>query len=108
MVRHLRATASRGLSIWRLDPEQMAFVSFSDAGGVGSCEGSVDEKGLPEDPTQGAWMVLATDKSVIDNRVVRASILGWRSPKLRRNVTSTLAGERQALSAAVAEVEFLQ
>eukprot|EP00959_Pyramimonas_sp_CCMP1952_P087990 1841052-Pyramimonas_sp.AAC.1 len=53
-------------------------------------------------------MVLATDKSVIDNRVVRASILGWRSSKLRRKVTSTLAGETQALSQAVAEVEFLQ
>eukprot|EP00959_Pyramimonas_sp_CCMP1952_P431058 9027876-Pyramimonas_sp.AAC.1 len=75
MVRHLRATASRGLSIWRLDPDRTAFVSFSDAGGVGASEGQLDERGLPQDPTQGAWMVLATDKSVIDNRVVRASTL---------------------------------
>eukprot|EP00959_Pyramimonas_sp_CCMP1952_P113176 2365567-Pyramimonas_sp.AAC.1 len=78
MVRHLRATASRGLIIWRLDPERMAFVSFSDAGGVGANEGLLDRQGLPADPTQGAWMVLATDNSVIDNCAVRASTLGWR------------------------------
>eukprot|EP00959_Pyramimonas_sp_CCMP1952_P246165 5145278-Pyramimonas_sp.AAC.1 len=86
----------------------MAFISFSDAGGVGASEGQVDDKGLPEDPTQGAWLILAADKSVIDNRAVKASTLAWRSSKLRRKVTSTLAGETQALCAAVAEVEFLQ
>eukprot|EP00959_Pyramimonas_sp_CCMP1952_P426475 8932566-Pyramimonas_sp.AAC.1 len=63
MVRYLRSTASRGLTIWRLDPEKMAFVSFSDAGGVGAHEGLLDDQGLPADPTQGAWMVLATDRS---------------------------------------------
>eukprot|EP00959_Pyramimonas_sp_CCMP1952_P030613 641636-Pyramimonas_sp.AAC.1 len=53
-------------------------------------------------------MVLAADKSVLANRSVKASILGWRSSKLRRKVPSTLAGETQALSSAVAEVEYLQ
>eukprot|EP00959_Pyramimonas_sp_CCMP1952_P199424 4171275-Pyramimonas_sp.AAC.1 len=33
LVRHLRCTGSRGLTIWRLGPERMAFISFSDAGG---------------------------------------------------------------------------
>eukprot|EP00959_Pyramimonas_sp_CCMP1952_P464259 9486285-Pyramimonas_sp.AAC.1 len=37
-------------------------------------------------------MVLATDKSVIDNCVVRASTLGWRSSKLRRK--SLYSGRR--------------
>eukprot|EP00959_Pyramimonas_sp_CCMP1952_P130047 2719436-Pyramimonas_sp.AAC.1 len=73
MVRYLRSTASRGLSIWKLDPDRMAFVSFSDAGGVGANEGLVDERGLPEDPTQGAWMILAADRSVLDNCAVKAS-----------------------------------
>eukprot|EP00959_Pyramimonas_sp_CCMP1952_P193913 4054857-Pyramimonas_sp.AAC.2 len=44
MVRHLRATASRGLSIWRLDPERMAFASFSGAGGAGANGGQVGER----------------------------------------------------------------
>eukprot|EP00959_Pyramimonas_sp_CCMP1952_P058466 1221026-Pyramimonas_sp.AAC.1 len=44
----------------------------------------------------------------MSNQTVKASLLGWRSCKLRRKVPSTLAGETQALSAAVAEVEFLQ
>eukprot|EP00959_Pyramimonas_sp_CCMP1952_P100727 2107137-Pyramimonas_sp.AAC.1 len=86
----------------------MSFISFSDAGGIGSTEGLLDDRGLPVDPTQGAWMVLAADCSVLENKAVKASILGWRSSKLRRKVPSTLAGETQALSAAVAEVEFLQ
>ena len=103
MARHLRATASRGLTIWRLDPERMAFISFSDAGGVGSTEGLLDDRGLPADPTQGAWMILAADQSS-KNSAAKASILGWRSSKLRRKVPSTLAGETQALSAAIAEV----
>eukprot|EP00959_Pyramimonas_sp_CCMP1952_P242270 5063782-Pyramimonas_sp.AAC.1 len=86
----------------------MAFVSFSDAGGVGAKEDMLDDKGLPDDPTQGAWMVLAADADVLSNQAVKASMLSWRSSKLRRKVPSTLAGETQALSAAVAEVEFLQ
>eukprot|EP00959_Pyramimonas_sp_CCMP1952_P295258 6175316-Pyramimonas_sp.AAC.1 len=53
-------------------------------------------------------MVLACDQAILDNKAVKASILGWRSSKLRRKVPSTLAGETQALSAAVAEVEYLQ
>eukprot|EP00959_Pyramimonas_sp_CCMP1952_P287932 6021377-Pyramimonas_sp.AAC.1 len=53
-------------------------------------------------------MALATDRSLLDNRSVKASILGWRSCKLRRKAPSTLAGETQASPAAVAEVEHLQ
>eukprot|EP00959_Pyramimonas_sp_CCMP1952_P292105 6109205-Pyramimonas_sp.AAC.1 len=81
----------------------MARVSFSDAGGAGAVDGMSDERGLPEDPTQGAWMVSACDQAALDNQAVKASILAWRSSQLRRKVLSTLAGKTQALSAAVAE-----
>eukprot|EP00959_Pyramimonas_sp_CCMP1952_P116300 2431401-Pyramimonas_sp.AAC.1 len=47
-------------------------------------------------------MVLATDRSVLENRAVRASLLGWRSSKLRRRFPSTLAGETLVLAPAVA------
>eukprot|EP00959_Pyramimonas_sp_CCMP1952_P001782 36678-Pyramimonas_sp.AAC.1 len=63
----------------------------------------LDDRGLPEDPTQGAWMVFAADRDILENRSVKASLLGWRSSKLRREVPSTLAGETQPLSAAIAE-----
>eukprot|EP00959_Pyramimonas_sp_CCMP1952_P117940 2466017-Pyramimonas_sp.AAC.1 len=69
----------------------MAFVSFSDAGGVGANINQDDDRGLPDDPTQGAWMVLTTDRSVLGNHAVKASIIGWRSSELRRKVPSTLA-----------------
>eukprot|EP00959_Pyramimonas_sp_CCMP1952_P354018 7417028-Pyramimonas_sp.AAC.1 len=85
----------------------MSFVSFSDAGGIGGL-GTDDSKGLPNDPTQGALIVLACDRNIENNKCVRTSILAWRSSRLRRKVLSTLAGETQALSSAVAEVEYLQ
>eukprot|EP00959_Pyramimonas_sp_CCMP1952_P468629 9493554-Pyramimonas_sp.AAC.1 len=53
MVRHLRSTASRGLTVWKLDPERMAFISFSDAGGVGAFDDLLDDKGLPDGPHPG-------------------------------------------------------
>ena len=36
LARHLRATASRGATIWAFDPQKMCFATFSDAGGVGA------------------------------------------------------------------------
>eukprot|EP00959_Pyramimonas_sp_CCMP1952_P040812 853572-Pyramimonas_sp.AAC.1 len=80
----------------------MSFVSFPDAGGAGGF-GANGSRGLPEDPTQGAWVVLACDRRIEGNQCVRASILGWRKSKLQRKVPSALAGETQALLSAVAE-----
>ena len=41
-------------------------------------------------------------------RTVKVSPISWRSPKLQRKVSSTLAGETLALSRVVAEVEWLR
>ena len=62
-VNYLRSTSDRAIKIWAFDPREMAFVVFSDAGGINT-KGSdlLDEEGLPTDSTQGAWLVLATEK----------------------------------------------
>ena len=53
-------------------------------------------------------MVLMADRRVESGARTRVSMLAWKSSKLRRRVSSTLAGESLALSAAVAEVQWFQ
>ena len=80
----------------------MVLVAASDAGGI-------DSKHLgDEDTVQGAWVILATGSMPTSSHKVRASILSWRSAKLRRRVASTLAGEALAFSQALGELEWLQ
>lgn len=50
MVKHLRSAASQGLSVSKMNPDQIRLVSVSDSGGVGSAAGRV----------HNATMVLAT------------------------------------------------
>ncbi|CAE7545245.1 unnamed protein product [Symbiodinium sp. CCMP2592] len=107
-INFLRTTASRPLTIWKHDPNEMAFLAVSDAGGTGSKYDTLDEDGLPSDNTQGAWMVLTAGSLPIGNQRVRASPLSWRSSKLRRKVFSTFGGATQAMLQALNEVDWLQ
>eukprot|EP00913_Durusdinium_trenchii_P008595 g8070.t1 len=103
-VNFLRSTASRPLILWRYDPEEMCFIACSDAGGI-NVQGTdqLDEDGLPQDATQGAWMVLAAERLPEGKRPVRASPITWRSSKLKRKVFSTFGGETQAMLQGVNE-----
>ena len=107
-VNFLRSTASRPLTLWRMDPENLSFIAISDAGGIGAKHETLDDEGLPSDSTQGAWMVLAAETLPVGNLQVRASPLAWRSSKLKRKVFSTFGGETQAMLQSIAEVDWLQ
>ncbi|CAE7324282.1 RE1, partial [Symbiodinium necroappetens] len=107
-VNHLRSTASRAIKIWRFKPEEMVFISVSDAGGVTVREGETDEEGLPTDATQGAWAVFTAEGHPVGAQQVRATPVAWRSSKLKRKVFSTFGGETQAMLQGVNEVEWLQ
>ena len=108
-VNFLRTTAERPLKIWRFNPKHMAFIVCSDAGGINT-KGSemVDEKGLPTDSTQGAWIVLAAEKLPCGGQQIKASPIAWRSSKLKRKVFSTYGGETQAMLQGINEVDWLQ
>ena len=108
LIRHLRETASRAIILWPIPLSQISLVSLSDAGGTGGAEDRVESDGLPTDATQGAWMILAAGPGISDGVKTPVSVLSWKSTKLRRRVSSTLAGETLALSAAIAEVEWVQ
>ncbi|CAE7227094.1 unnamed protein product [Symbiodinium sp. CCMP2456] len=94
-VNHLRNTASRPLTIWKIQPSDLSFVI-------------IDELGLPADATQGAWMVVASEGLPIGDQKVRASPISWRSSKLKREVYSTFGGETQAMLQGLAEGDWLQ
>ena len=108
LVRHLRGSACDAISLWPIPIQEFTLVSLSDAGGIGGKEEKVESDGLPSDVTQGAWMILAAGAGLASGDRTPVSVLAWRSSKLKRRVSSTLAGETLALSAAIAEIEWFQ
>jgi hypothetical protein len=108
MIGHLRSTSAQGLRFKKFKPDEMTFIGVSDAGGVDGEVRSRDERGLPEDPVQGAWMVLASNLLPAHDQRIPISVLSWRSSKLKRRVTSTMASETMSLSQCLGEVEWLQ
>lgn len=99
---HLRNTAQQCLTLHRFGPK----TSFIVASG-----GGVDGKPVldnQEDTVQGAWVVLMANKIPSASFKTKVSIISWRSAKLRRRVSSTLASEALAFSQSLGEVEWLQ
>eukprot|EP00959_Pyramimonas_sp_CCMP1952_P177693 3713903-Pyramimonas_sp.AAC.1 len=72
----------------------MLFATASDCGGVAANSG---------DKPQQAWQVHAADAALSRGSRARVTPLAWRSCRVKRQVPSTLAGEVQSLSAALAE-----
>lgn len=106
MVSYLRNSAQQTLVLNKFDNQKMLFITASDAGGV---DGSSPlDQPLPEDTNQGAWVIMAADQLPSASKRIKISILSWRSSKLKRRVSSTLAGEALSFSQALGEVEWLQ
>ena len=108
MVGHLRSSAKQALRIRPFEPSTMTFIGVSDCGGVDGEVRTTGEDGLIQDPVQGAWLVMASNLLPSHDRRVGVSVLSWRSSKLKRRVTSTMAGETLAMSQCLAELEWLQ
>jgi len=87
----------------------MILIAASDAGGVaGKPVREEDPNGELEDTVQGACVILAANKMPSASHRTKVPFLPWRSSKLKRRVSSTLAGEALAFSQAMAGVEWLQ
>ena len=109
VVAHIKNTASQSLVLHKLRNEDMLFIMASDAGGVAGKPVRQEEPGNPpEDTVQGAWVIFASDKMPSASQKIKVSTLSWRSSKLKRRVSSTLAGEALAFSQGLSEVEWLQ
>ena len=108
MIGHLRSTAGQGLRIRAFNSKEMTFIGVSDAGGVDGEVRGHDRDGLPEDPVQGAWMVMTSSLLPAHDKKIPVSVLSWRSSKLKRRVTSTMASETMSLSQCIGALEWLQ
>ncbi|CAK0848367.1 unnamed protein product, partial [Prorocentrum cordatum] len=98
VCKYLKATASQKITIWALDPLSLTFVTASDASGPGSAS---------RGGSQGAWIVMAADAAIRANQRARVSVLSWRSQRLKRVISSTVAAETLSLSGAIAEAQWL-
>lgn len=106
-VNHLRSTAQQTLVLHKFQNDKMIFICASDAGGVDSLP-VVPSEEVVTDTVQGAWVIVAADRVPSASHKTKVSILSWRSAKLKRRVSSTLAGEALAFSQSLAELEWLQ
>ncbi len=106
-VQHLRSTAQQSLTLHKFRNDKMVFIAASDAGGVDSVPIRPDDSQVT-DTVQGAWVIMGAERMPSASRKTKVSILSWRSAKLKRRVSSTLAGEALAFSQSLGEMEWLQ
>ena len=95
----LRSSAAQKIVIWPIPPKDLRFSVVSDSAGPGSADA---------EQAQGVWLVFSSERDLVDGDLSRVSPMAWRSSRLRRVVSSTLAGETLALCQGVAEMEWLQ
>lgn len=107
LVSHLRSTSQQRLTLHKFKTEATVFIAASDAGGVDSVPVREDPEAVT-DNTQGAWIIMASDVVPSAFLKCKASILSWRFSRLKRKVSSTLAGEALAFSQVLSEMECLQ
>ena len=107
MIGHLKSTPKQRIRLRRFRPNEMRFMGISDAGGVDGLTDGNGPDGMIEDPVQSSWLVLASDRLPAHDEHIRESVLSWRSTKLKRRVTSTLASETLAFSQCLGEIEWM-
>ena len=87
-----------GVSIRPVHPENLCIVVSSDAAWANARDQDGDHK------SQAGYIVLSTDRSMLQGHEAMFSMLSWKSHTLKRRTISTLSAETQAIleSAAVA------
>ena len=109
LIHHIKSTANQPLVLHKFDLDKLVLIAASDAGGVASEPISLEKKDEElVDTVQGAWVVMTSDRMPSASQKIKVSILSWRSSKLKRRVSSTLASEALACNQALAEMEWIQ
>eukprot|EP00435_Cladocopium_sp_Y103_P020687 s58_g5.t1 len=87
-----------GITIRPINPKELCVVVSSDA----AWANAKDEEGGHK--SQAGYIVLSTDRSMLQGQETEFSMLSWKSHTLKRRTISTLSAETQAIveSAAVA------
>ena len=95
-VRRARQHSDLEIKVPYIKPEDLTVCFWSDA----AFANAVNHK------TQGGWLMALTDRKFADGSDSPVSFVGWKSYKLPRVVSSTLAGEAQCFSSASGIAEW--
>ncbi|CAE7242722.1 engB [Symbiodinium sp. CCMP2592] len=87
-VEAVKAKSQLELRFFPIAPEDLGFGTVTDASWANH----------PDGGSQGATAVIAFDKALLSGARARCSLVWWKSGKLRRKVSSTLAAEAQSLN----------
>jgi hypothetical protein len=94
-LKYAKATATASIHIHHIDPEDLVFIAFSDAAWANA----------PGARSQAGMLICACSKNVTTEEVP-ASILEWKSHRLKRACRSTLGAEAAALDAAADHASY--
>eukprot|EP00435_Cladocopium_sp_Y103_P051731 s413_g16.t1 len=95
-VRRARQHSDLEIKVAFIDPAELTVCFWSDA----AFANAADHK------TQGGWLMALTSKQFADGTDCPVSFVGWKSYRLPRVVSSTLAGEAQCFSSASGIAEW--
>ena len=95
-VRRARQHSDLNIKVAFVDPAQLTVCFWSDA----AFANAANHK------TQGGWLMALTSKQFAEGADCPVSFVGWKSYKLPRVVSSTLAGEAQCFSSASGIAEW--
>ena len=99
LARTAYQTAKTTLTFYsHIDFDSLCIVTYHDAG-----QGS-----RPDGTSQGGYISIIANQSLLESKEELVTILDWRSFKLRRVSRSSLSAEVQAFSEAVDATEFTQ
>ena len=94
----LKKTPDLGYLLPHIPPQELRWATIQDASWATAVE----------DKSQGAFLVGATTKALWNNKPADFALVSFKSHALPRKVPSTLAAETQAMSEALAEVEWMR
>ena len=95
-IQEVKKRSDLSLQIQAIPLERLRFGVVTDASWAN----------VEETHSQGAFGVLAFDQSLVEAGRGKANLLHWRSGKIHRVVSSTLAAETQALSKGMSELAW--
>ena len=98
IIRKAHARVDVGIRIKSINPDDVRFTAFHDAGWASRPDGS----------SQGGYMVFACHKDILTGKEATISLIEWKSWKLKRVCRSSLASECQAMAEALDNLNFIR
>ena len=93
----IKQSSELALKIQALDEQRMRWGVISDASWANARGGK----------TQGGHLLITFDNEMLEGKTARCNLLHWKSGKLQRTVSSTLAAETQSLARGIGDLLWM-